>query len=166
MDELSSRAFDAFFRANVLRSIQHLVRLGFSPECAEEAVEDTMVTLCARWKDIRFPRTWVLRTAEGRALTVARERFDTLPTDAEHHELPLRVYDEDPVLQEESKARIVRLLEGLAPQRRAVFSASLSGYEDLEIAEALRINVRTVRSHRRYARADIAAKLEREGGLT
>ncbi|WP_146060483.1 RNA polymerase sigma factor [Amycolatopsis sp. CA-128772] len=159
-------AFEAFFRARVLSEIQHLVRLGFSPDCASEAVEQAMTTLCERWNKISYPVSWVRATARGHALTIVKQQLDVLPEDIEDRHPALRHYDDDPVIEHESKTRVTQLLAGLSLRRREVLSAWLDGVEDGEIAENLGISEGTVRSHRRYGLADIAEKLRLEGGLS
>ncbi|OXM59654.1 RNA polymerase sigma factor [Amycolatopsis vastitatis] len=159
-------AFDAFFRARVLAEIQHLVRRGFSSDCATEAVEEAMLTLYVRWAEIGNPRGWIRATARGHALTITKRQLAALPDDIERQNPAFRHYDEDPIIQQESKARITQLLSGLSPRRRAVLSAWLEGLEDPEIAEELGISEATVRSHRRYGLADVANKLRSEGGLS
>lgn len=158
--------FEEFFRAHLVSETAHLVRLGFSQDCALEAVEEAMTTLCARWEDIRHRCAWVRKTSRGHALTITKQRFDVLPDDFERRHPAFQHYDEDPVLQEESKAWIAQLLAGLPLKRREVISAWLEGIPDAEIARDLGISEATVRSHRRHGLADIAERLRREGGLS
>ncbi|MEU4518817.1 LuxR C-terminal-related transcriptional regulator [Amycolatopsis sp. NPDC024027] len=99
-------------------------------------------------------------------MTITKQQFDVLPDDIARQDPAFRHYDEDPVIQQESKARITQLLAGLPPKRRAVMSAWLAGAEDSEIAKELEISEGTVRSHRRYGLADVAKKLRLEGGLS
>ncbi|MBE8517912.1 RNA polymerase sigma factor [Amycolatopsis sp. H6(2020)] len=163
-------AFEAFFRARLLSEIQHLVRLGFSPDCAAEAVEEAMTALCARWGEISHPGGWVRATSRGHALTITRQQFAILPDDIERQDPAFRHYDDDPVIkqesEQESKARVTQLLAGLPPKRRAVMSAWLEGTADSEIAQELGISEGTVRSHRRYGLANVAERLRSEGGLS
>ena len=166
MDERRSEEFESFFRQHALAAIQHLVRLGFNPDIAEEAVETTMVTLCLRWETIQHPRAWVKCTAKGHALSLVKDQLQALSIDVERDSASLRHEDDDSIIQEESKARIAQLLDGLTPQRQAVMSAWLDGCTSREIAEELEISEGTVRSHKRYALRDIAAKLRLEGGLS
>jgi RNA polymerase sigma-70 factor (ECF subfamily) len=154
--------FDAFFRKHVVSIIRHLVRQGFGQMCAEEAVEDTMVSLCTQWDDIQHPLTWVRRTAYWRAVKVARAARAG-PVELTDADVPPHL-DDDPVIAQESAARVQRLLAGLSDRRRAVLSWWLNGFDDREIARELGISEATVRSHKRYGLADISAKLKLEGG--
>jgi RNA polymerase sigma factor (sigma-70 family) len=163
--EDNSSGFEAFFRKHLAASIHYVVRLGFPYRYAEDAVEEAMVSLCDRWEKIQFPVTWIRRTAYFHAMNAAKDAkagpSELIDADMCHRP-ELSHYDDDPVLYQESLARVKYLLDGLPPRRRAVLSWWLDGFDDQEIARELEIAPDTVRSHRRHALKDIAAKLMRE----
>jgi len=142
--------FDTFFRKHLVSVVQHLVRLGFTRECAEEATESTMVTLYERWDKIDKPLPWVRCTAGWRAFD-ARQELRNGPVElTEEMGLKLHHHDSDPIERQESAARVQRLLGRLPERQRQVISWWLDGFSDQEIAEALGISEATVRSNRRH----------------
>lgn len=164
MDDSDTDSFDGFFRKHVVSLLQHLTRQGFGDECAKEAVSETMASLYERWGEIRYPLRWARRTAWCHALDEVKIGHVPLAEHLERDGAGPCHLDEDPVVQQESKARVVHLLDGMPVRRRAVISGWLDGFDDQEIAEELKISEATVRSHRRHGLREVAAKLGREGG--
>jgi RNA polymerase sigma factor (sigma-70 family) len=152
--------FDAFFRKHLVPLVQHIMRRGFNEECAKEAAAETMATLYWRWGEIEQPYAWACQTGYYNALNEVNSRKTHLIADPES--LPTKAlshHDEDAIVQQESKAKVIKLLEGLSDRRRAVISYWLDGFEDHDTAKQLGISEPTVRSHRRYALRDIAKRL-------
>lgn len=144
-----------------------LLRLGVSPEHLDDAVQDVFLTAHRRlpgFEGRSTPRSWVY----GIAVNVAREhrrrrRAQSRVEPLAHEPRADRRDEPDHVAsRNEAAALLDRLLDALDDDRRSVLV--MVEYEQMtvpEVAAALGVNVNTVYTRLRAARADFEAALAR-----
>lgn len=143
-------------------------RLGVPRSQLEDAVQEVFMVLHRRRHEFRGDasvRTWL----HGIAVHVARRQRDR----ARRHAAPPHgvLVPQAPMSPEagasakQSLARLDRILAGLADEQREVFVlAEVGELAAPEIAELLALNLNTVYSRLRLARAHVRAALDADGG--
>jgi RNA polymerase sigma-70 factor, ECF subfamily len=158
LEDLYSAHFDFVWRS--------LRRLGVPEAAVEDAAHDVFEVVYRRWSEFRHDssvKTWLfsiaLRVAQNSRRYWARRRSEQL--DAETADARETAPDELSARAENARLAY-RLLEELAPEKRAVFIlAELEQLPAPEIARALEIPVNTVYSRLRAARREFEAALGR-----
>jgi RNA polymerase sigma-70 factor (ECF subfamily) len=145
-----------------------LGRLGVPRPQLEDAVQEIFLVLHRRRDEFRGDasvRTWL----HGIAVHVARRQRDR----ARRHAAPplgvlVPVAPTSPEAEASARqalARLDRILAGLSDEQREVFVlAEVAELAAPEIAELLAVNLNTVYSRLRLARAHVRAALDRSGG--
>src|SRR3989344_5926961 len=147
-------------RDEILKHISYL-RMRFSPEEAEDIVQDTMFKATRAIKAGEFVgssavklKTWLQRIAKNRALDLLRHKKFTnlmipLP---DTYELPSKEpTSEQNYLTAEMADKLNSGLNNLPPKLKAVMELMAEGLPQKEIAERLGLNLITVKSRQRYA---------------
>lgn len=162
---------EASLRELFLRHYQPLCRFacGFARqrEAAEEVVSRVFEDLWRRRDEVSIRtsvKAWLYGAVRLQALdrvrAAARER--TVPLDELTPELEDRESARQPLLREETRREIERLLATLPPQRQLVFRLNrLDGLRYREIAEILRVSEQTVQNHMVLAMRQLAPALPR-----
>jgi RNA polymerase sigma-70 factor (ECF subfamily) len=149
-------------------------RITANRESAEEVTQDVFLKVYNNLKGFRFHsniKTWIYRIATNTALNavrrVSRERrpiADVKPDKIEN--LPDGRSASDGILEKEDEARVKRLLGALEPDQMAcVALKDIEGLSYREIAEALDININTVRSRLKRARERLLGMVRLERGV-
>lgn len=158
-DDVYSRYFDF-----VWRSIR---RLGVADAGIDDAVQDVFLVLHRRLPEFEgrsSMKTWIF----GIALRVARDHRRMVRRKGPHEALTEAIADSaqgplESAAQSEAARFVERFLGGLDADKRAVFIlAELEEMTAPEIAEALAVNVNTVYSRIRAARAAFEAEIARQ----
>ncbi|WP_161624945.1 RNA polymerase sigma factor [Streptomyces spectabilis] len=149
--------FSEFFRAEYPRLVRGLAATGATVEEAKDVAQEAMLELAGIWPNCRRPYGWVRKVAWHKYLKIAdRDRKRTNGEwQASLH--PQAVQDCDaPDEREWVRQQLMRL----PPRQRAVMALYVDGYSTEEIAELLKMEVSTVRSHLRHARIALRRGLE------
>lgn len=157
----------ALYRAHFQFVWRSARRLGAPPEALDDVVQDVFLVVARRLAEFRqeaSARTWLFAIT----LRVVREhRRSTF-----RHLRRVEAYAEalppgasDPMARSDAARTLLQLLDRLDDERRSVYVlAELEGLTAQEIAEGLRLNVNTVYSRLRAARAQLERALaEKEG---
>lgn len=132
------------------------LRIVSDPADAEEIVQDVFLILHRRLKTFRFEsslKTWIYRITVNGAMAAARKNAAKRQKTVSYDDT-LAVAREDDSKNSEHEARVILgLLEKINPeQRMCVVLRTIEGLSYQEIADALRINIGTVRSRLKRAR--------------
>jgi RNA polymerase sigma-70 factor (ECF subfamily) len=133
----------------------------------EDLVAETFLSVvrglhCFEWRHDNSFAAWLFRIAHNLVGNFYRDTaraghplpLDVLPEIPAHDRLP-----EDAVLRKELFARLQELVNGLPARRREVITLKYyAGLRNLEIAEVLGLDERTVASHLNRALADLLEK--------
>ncbi|GGV35677.1 RNA polymerase sigma factor [Streptomyces spectabilis] len=153
--------FSEFFRAEYPRLVRTLAATGARVEEAKDVAQEAMLELAGIWPNCRRPYGWVRKVAWHKYLKIAER--DRKRTNGEWQAClhPRVVQDcDDPDEREWVRQQLVEL----PPRQRAVMALYVDGYSTDEIAELLKTEVSTVRSHLRHARVALRRGLEGERG--
>jgi RNA polymerase sigma-70 factor (ECF subfamily) len=138
--------FDEYFRADHARLVAFVVKLGHGLQDAEDVAAEAMTELYRQWDVVRQPGAWVRLVARRLASRRARREVErVVREELAGHVAPVAVEFEDP-------RWLARVLDALGPREREVLVLTLEGFTTGQIAEHLRIEAATVRSHLRRAR--------------
>jgi RNA polymerase sigma factor (sigma-70 family) len=159
-----AKEYSSFYKESVPRLIAFLrwqgVPLAEAADCVQEAL---IQALPPKWETIKSPYAWCRVTASRiyhRRLSNCKE----IPTaEVELTGCPLIA----PGTNAEAIERhhqVLRLVDQLAPRQREVIAWAYDGASPGETAEGLGMNVSTVRSTLRHARAALNRMIEEEGG--
>lgn len=139
--ERDVREFEAFFRANIARTVAAAGRVTLETAAAEDAAIEAMAKAHARWHRLKEdPRrnSWVLKVAINEALE--RMRRQPVPTRAEDFE----DFSDHAAL----RVTLARALASLAPRQREVLVLRyLVGMSEPEVASAMDLSLGTVKTH-------------------
>lgn len=159
-----SAAFGSLYAEHFRAVWRTLSRLGLHPAFVEDATQEVFVTAWKRWSDFEgrsSVRTWLL----GIALRVASDaRKKQRPTEEVSPRLQaVSATPEGATATKEVGARVERLLAQLEPERREVLLlVDLEEYSVPEVAEATGINLNTLYTRLRAARAQFEDLVKRE----
>ncbi|MEW2529512.1 RNA polymerase sigma factor [Streptomyces sp. NPDC047071] len=151
--------FSEFFRAEYPRLVRGLAAAGATVEEAKDVAQEAMLELAGIWPNCRRPYGWVRKVAWHKYLKIAER--DRKRTNGEWQAClcpqAVQSYD-DPDEKEWVRQRLLEL----PPRQRAVVALYVDGYSTDEIAELLKTEVSTVRSHLRHARTALRRSIEGE----
>jgi RNA polymerase sigma-70 factor (ECF subfamily) len=154
--------FDALYAAEFDYVFRTLRRLGVREADVQDAVHDVFVVVHRRLSEIEVERPirpWLFGVA--RKVAAARRRRDRPVGDAGELTAPGPRPDD----RLASHELLWNALSRLGDDRREVFVLhDIEGYSGAEIAELLGVNVNTIHSRLRQARADLAAIVRRLRG--
>jgi RNA polymerase sigma-70 factor (ECF subfamily) len=158
-----SAEFEALYHEHIDFVWRTLRRFGVPAAALDDATQDVFVVVHRRfgaWEQRASVRAWLFGVCKRvaakhrRGLERHARKVAALPEPAAPRELDERVADRDRL------ERIARAIDGLAPERREVYTlAELEGLSAPEIADALGCKLNTVYSRLRRARADLAIAL-------
>jgi RNA polymerase sigma-70 factor (ECF subfamily) len=159
-----SAVFGALYAEHFRAVWRTLSRLGVAPAMVDDATQEVFVTAWRRFGEFEgrsTPRTWLL----GIAIRVASDaRRKQRPTT----EVPERLEASGPgpesvTASRQVSRRVEQLLGQLEPERREVLLlVDLEGYSVPEVAEATGINLNTLYTRLRAARAQFEDLVRRE----
>jgi RNA polymerase sigma-70 factor, ECF subfamily len=173
-DEAALPPFDAIYAEHADFLYAVLRRLGLDAPSAEDALQDVFVVVHrkrASFEGRGTLRSWLYSIAvrvarEHRRRRGLRRRFFDLfgaRSEVERHADEGRPDPEAALEAAEQLRRLDGILRGLSAERREVFVlVEVAGCTAPEAAEALEVNLNTVYSRLRLARADVRAALARE----
>lgn len=150
-------AFKALFAHFAPRIKSFLLKQKVSDEVAEDLTQEVMVTVWqkAHMFDPGKARlsTWIFRIARNKFIDrIRRQKYVEVDVDNHIQSMEASEKTDEPVIQNQDKARILKAMEQLKPDLRAVIE--LSFYKDLshsQIAEKLQLPLGTVKSRIRIA---------------
>ena len=160
----------AELRRNERKLLSYIARRRGDPSTSEDILQETLLTVIeqSRKQEISNPLAYAYRVADSLIFSQARRgrREEAIGEDDFECELPLA----DEVLEHKQRAEIFEVvLRRLSPVRREVFiRRHLDGQSRQEIADAMRLNVETVKKHLVRAMADLteaAAEAARGKGV-
>ena len=176
-------AFRALYDRHVRTLYAVCLRIAGNYEDAEEAVQDTFLSLVRLGRNaesIQTPRAWLLRVASRRATDLVRQRARHQHTPFDHRSeeteggavvIPLDVLASDQPLASDMVAQedLVNRLRELAQQLpdRQFLAFSLRHFQGLsiaEIAEVMECSEGTIKSHLHFALKRLR-ELARDRGL-
>jgi RNA polymerase sigma factor (sigma-70 family) len=156
--------YSFFYKESVPRLIAFLrwqgVPLVEASDCVQEAL---MKALPPKWEEIERPYAWC-RVAAWRIYHRRVSSCKEIPTAEMELAGCLLISPETDIEAFEERHQVLRLVEQLAPRQRQVMTWACDGASPGEIAEGLGMNVSTVRSTLRHARAALHRMLNEEGG--
>jgi RNA polymerase sigma-70 factor, ECF subfamily len=157
------------YRENVAFVHRSVRRLGAPEGAIEDVVQDVFLVAARRLDDFEGRadvRTWLFAIAT-RVLKQHRRttwRHLRRKEAVAAREAALPSVNADDLAARDASALLLRLLDALDDDRRAVFvSMELEGMSAPEVAEALEVNPNTVYTRLRAARKQLAAEAERLG---
>ena len=156
--------FDVFYRAEYVGIVRTLRVGGVRHEEAEDAVQEAMFRILAKWPTgCSCPAAWVRKAAWNAFYTKTgrdRKRHDLETVNARRQPRTPPAPDGEP----DEKERVLRLIAELPPRQREVLALYYDGRAIQEIAEHLGNKPSTVRSNLRHARETLRKALEMELG--
>ena len=160
----------AELRRHERKLLSYIARRRGDPSTSEDILQETLLTVIeqSRKQEISNPLAYAYRVADSLIFSQARRgrREEAIGEDDFECELPLA----DEVLEHKQRAEIFEaVLRRLSPVRREVFiRRHLDGQSRQEIADAMRLNVESVKKHLVRAMADLteaAAEAARGKGV-
>ena len=146
-------------------------RITGNREDAEEALQDAFVSIYKNMSKFQFRssfKTWVYRIATNMAINMYRKRskdrkrlvtFDEKIDPEKNREEKVTEAE-----KKEGKEAVNSMLEVLPPEQKAcIVLKDIEGMKYEEIAEALNINLNTVRSRLKRAREKLVARYGKKG---
>lgn len=149
----------AELRRHERKLLSYISRRRGDPSTSEDILQETLLTVIeqSRKQEISNPLAYAYRVADSLIFSQARRsrREEAIGEDDFECELPLA----DEVLEHKQRAEIFEaVLRRLSPVRREVFiRRHLDGQSRQEIADAMRLNVESVKKHLVRAMADLTA---------
>jgi RNA polymerase sigma-70 factor (ECF subfamily) len=165
-EALGEQEFRRIYREELGYVFNSLRRLGVAAKDAEDLVHDTFVAAWRRrdsFDSTRPVRPWLFGIAFRVASDFRRLARNQREVADEGHDAadPGQSPEED-VERAEARAKVLRALESVEIERRAVFILhEIDGQSIPEVAAALEINVNTAYSRLRLARADFEGAIRR-----
>jgi RNA polymerase sigma-70 factor (ECF subfamily) len=164
-------AFETIYRTASDYVYTIAFRIVGNRESAEEVTQDVFLKVYHGLRNFHFRsavKTWVYRITVNTAINALRRASKELERRAEFDETVLQKPTEEAVRghidKEESEALVGRLLGSLSPEQRAcVVLRDIEGLSYREIADALKVNINTVRSRLKRARFALARIRQKRG---
>ena len=149
-------AFEALYRGYHPRLRRFLERVTRRPQIVEEILNDTMLVVWRKASTYNLQSrvsTWIFGIALRRALKALKRVDEPLEFVAEESPDQGVAGPEGMMVRQETQASIVRALNALSPDHRAVIELTyFEGYSCAEIAEIMRCPVSTVKTRMFHAR--------------
>lgn len=149
------------------------LRITNNPNDADEVTQDVFVKIHKNLRDFGFRsafKTWIYRIAANTALNHCKWRGRRDKGNIEYNPAVHDIAAPDGAIadgdREDAEKKVAALLEALDPDQRAcIVLREIEGLDYKAIADALRININTVRSRLKRAREKLMtiAVLERKG---
>jgi RNA polymerase sigma factor (sigma-70 family) len=146
---ISPNSFDDFFRGQYRQTVRFVMRVGATPEEAEDAAQTAMAEVFRCWASLTNPAAWA-RTAAVRTYinTVSRDRVGRRLTERMVQESVLS----SEVDETEQHQWVVQQLRGLPAAQLEAMAFAFDGYQPIEIAALTGKDAQTIRSNLREAR--------------
>lgn len=149
-------AFESLYRGYYPRLRRFIERVTRRPQIVDEIVNDTMYVVWRKAPSYNLRSkvsTWIFGIALRRALKALKRTDDPVDFVPDERPDPGSAGPEGLLLQQETRASIVRALGALSPEHRAVIELTyFEGYSCAEIAEIVRCPVNTVKTRMFHAR--------------
>lgn len=164
-------AFEKIYVAAVDYVYTIAVKITGNRADAEEVAQDVFLKTFRELKNFRFESsftTWLYRVTVNSALNALRKSARRRSRQVEFDD-GIAVADErnatrEAIEKEGNEASVRSMLEELNPDQRAcIVLREIEGMRYGEIAEALRVNINTVRSRLRRARETLCARAQERG---
>lgn len=158
---VDSGAFGEVYREHLRPVWRMLRRLGLDDASVDDAAQDVFITAYRRWYEFEgrsSMRTWLL----GIALRVAHDhRRKSRPTESVPLDLPaLTPSPDDAAVRHQQVEQLMQVLSQLPLElRELLVLVELEGYSIPEVAEATGVNLNTLYTRLRTARARFEALL-------
>lgn len=152
------RAFEEVYKASSGFVYNVAFRVVNNREDALEVAQEVFMTIHHKLKDFRFEssfKTWVYRITANQAINFAKKnsRAKTVPFEESFGEGAVLSDAQTQMDQEHQSQLVEKLLGELNPDQRAcVVLRDIQGLSYEEIAQALNININTVRSRLKRSR--------------
>jgi RNA polymerase sigma-70 factor (ECF subfamily) len=161
-------AFESLYRDYYPRLRRFIERVTRRPQLVDEVVNETMYVVWRKAPSYNLRSkvsTWIFGIALRRALQALKRTDDPLDFMPDDSPDPRGSGPEGHLLQQEARAAIVRALDGLSPEHRAVIELTyFDGYSCAEIAAIVRCPVNTVKTRMFHARRRLRMLLPDETG--
>lgn len=153
-------SFDEYFRADSARLVGFLVKIGAGVHDAADIAQNVLLDMWKKWDRIRSPRRW----ARDHATWTLYKK----PLSARHEDLSGTVPDSAPsallspehyVEVAESAKTVRALLAPLPEQQRLVMAYLSEGFQNREIAQAIRTTPAAVAAAAARARASLKDRI-------
>ncbi|GAA0594360.1 sigma-70 family RNA polymerase sigma factor [Streptomyces crystallinus] len=164
-DPAAPDGFDTFYRSEYAGIVRTLRKGGVSPEEAEDAVQEAMRQMLAKWpSDYVRPAAWVRKAAWSAFYSkVSRDRRrQELETVNALRDARARVPEAE--ADPDEKERVLLRIAGLPPRQREVLALYYDGFSIGEITAQLGCKPDTARSNLRHAKEALRKALEQELG--
>ena len=163
-------SFEELYKATASFVYNVALRVVNNRQDAEEVAQEVFLAVYRKLKDFRFEasfKTWVYRITVNRAINFSKKNSRMKMRTVEYDDRRSRkeVYNdvEEHIDKEERQQAVGELLATVNPvQRACVVLRDIQGLSYQEIAQALKININTVRSRLKRAREKMLA-FKREG---
>lgn len=156
------QAFEEIYKGASSFVYNVALRTARNREDAQEITQEVFLKVFKSLRDFRFQssfKTWIYRITVNTTLNVLKKTAYDRRRQFEYHEnisaeLPGQAEAADTFLeQRDQKAQVDKLLEALSPEYRAcIVLREIQGLRYDEIAQALKVNINTVRSRLKRAR--------------
>ncbi|MDD5131750.1 MAG: sigma-70 family RNA polymerase sigma factor [bacterium] len=156
------QAFEEIYRSASSFVYNIALRTARNREDAQEITQEVFLKVFKSLKDFRFQssfKTWLYRITVNTTLNMLKKTAHDRRRQFAYHEnicneLPLPTAGiETSLEQREQKAQVDKMLEALNPEyRTCIVLREMQGLRYDEIAQALKININTVRSRLKRAR--------------
>lgn len=154
--------FSRFYRRSVPRLVLFLRSQGVPMADAADCVQETMIAAFRQWGEITHPYAWCRRVALRR--WSRRAGRDACPTDdPERAGAPLVAAGSD-IARFEQHHEVLRWLELLPARQRQIMAWTYDGAGPTDIARELGMDVQSVRSSLRKARANLLRLMDIQEG--
>ena len=141
------------------------------PGLAEDAIQEIFVKLWKKRGEIDETKSlkgFLFTMLRNHVLNVIRDKKNQIVafSSVEEKSLPNRNLTEDEVLYNEYHDIVKKGISELSDRKREVFELrTLSGYSNSEVAEILKINIKTVKTHYYLSSKFIRAYLKKHSGI-
>ncbi|HKT04960.1 MAG TPA: RNA polymerase sigma factor [Rugosimonospora sp.] len=158
--------FEEFYLRCYPDLVRYIVRLGATPEDADDIAQVCMIHALREWDRIQDPFRWIYTVARRATWRTAERTFKTVELDEQEPALVVHDQAQNAALASELNAAIERALDDMSPRSREVwvmwYALDLSTDE---IAQILGLSPSTVRTLLQRARIRLRERLRSEHGI-